>query len=121
LARSARSHARAASASGSAGAWAGAAVRAGLRVAGDAGVGPARGVLVVAEESAERGLAFRCGFGRGLGVGADEVVHAVAARGGLGQQVVVDKFLQQPFGGTGVGAGQGRGGVGVGFRAGDQA
>ena len=80
-------------------------------------------MLVIAEQATDCGLPFHRGIAcrEVAGVRSGEIVHPVAAGGGLEQQVVIDQFLQQPVGGTRIGAGQGGGGIGVDFRAGDQA
>ncbi len=93
-------------------------------VPGDDVRGALGGVGVVAQQLAEGLIALRPGVdgdGLGAGVGADQVMHAVAVGGRLGQQVVVDEALQQPFGPGPVGVEQRGDSVGVDIRSGYQA
>ena len=56
------------------------------------------GVLVVVQQPVQRLVAVSGGVGGGavLGVAADQVVHAVPAVAGLGQQALAVQGIQQP-------------------------
>ena len=105
LARSARAHASACGAIGQVGnrgrrCWRGRPGRGGPGLAGQAGLGDGGGVLVVVQQVPQRLVAVGGGVGGGEvpGVAADEVVHAVAAVAGLGQQALAVQGVQLPGG-----------------------
>jgi hypothetical protein len=85
--------------------------------------GGSGGVQVVTQQPAGRGGGFGgdVGGGQGAGVLSDQVVLLVAARCGLGEQVVVIEFVEVTAGGVQGDPVEGCGGVGVEAGAWDQA
>ena len=84
-------------------------------VRGDVLAGGQRGMQVVIQQPAGRGVGVGrvVGGGQGAGVFAEQVVQLVAAGGGLGEQVLVIQLLQAAAGGVQAGAVERGGGVGV--------
>ena len=95
----------------------------GAGLAGEEGVGPGGGVVVVIQQPDDGIVPVMIRVqapGQGAGVLADQVVHPVPALGRLGEQVLVVQGLQAAASGRQVSAVQGGGGVAVDVGAGVQ-